>query len=493
MSRGSSKTGGRTQENAPSALLLATENQKVIQLLGRKCMTLATTVVQLLMSPNNDHWIKQSCGVVCLVKDNPKRSYFIRIYDIMEEKLIWEQELYQQLIYLTPCPYFHTFPSDECQAGLNFANEEEAEIFRAVVEEKLQKRQHRQEKRQGLPHPPPVSDERRNTLPLPPPPGPFSNGPPSPQPHSPIQPPCLNMTAVSIQNPDITLERYRALPVPSDKYKSKKGKKKFSKADIGAPSGFTHVSHVGWDPNNGYDVNALDPALLNFFNKAGISEAQLQDAETSKLIYDFIEQNGGVEAVKEEMMMRDSAPPPPPPSRSAPSPTRPSQARGRTGPLPPPPTRGSGAPPPPPPSRSTPAPPPPSDFHRAPPPPRGGAPPLPRSGGPPPPPPPPAPEPQFHGGPPPPPPPVISGGQGPQTSPAPGGRGALLDQIRQGMKLNKVTEPADVPTSPQSNASSEGLVGALMHVMQKRSKVIHSSDEDDDEGAEDDDDDEWDD
>ncbi|XP_075190098.1 histone-lysine N-methyltransferase SUV39H1-like [Anomaloglossus baeobatrachus] len=92
-----------------------------------------------------------------------------------------------------------------------------------------------------------------------------------------------------------------------------------------------------------------------------------------------------------------------------------------------------------------------------------------------------------------PPPPVTSGGQAPQTSSAPGGRGALLDQIRQGIQLNKVTEPADMPTSPQSSASSEGLVGALMHVMQKRSKVIHSSDEDDDEGAEDYDDDEWDD
>lgn len=69
----------------------------------------------------------------------------------------------------------------------------------------------------------------------------------------------------------------------------------------------------------------------------------------------------------------------------------------------------------------------------------------------------------------------------------------MLDQIRQGIHLNKVTEPADVPTSPQSSASSEGLVGALMHVMQKRSKAIHSSDEDDDDGGEDDDEDEWDD
>ncbi|XP_069799564.1 actin nucleation-promoting factor WAS [Dendropsophus ebraccatus] len=501
MSRGASKTGGRTQENVPSVLLKDQENQKVFQLLGRKCTTLATTVVQLLVAPSNDHWIKQSCGVVCLVKDNPKRSYFIRLYDITEEKLIWEQELSQQLMYLTPRPFFHTFPSEDCQAGLNFASEEEAEEFYAVVEEKLQKRQHRQDKRQALPPPPPVSDERRSTLPLPPPPGQFSNGPPSPQPPPPVQHPGLNMAAVSIQNPDITSERYRALPAPIEKSKSKKGKKKFSKADIGAPSGFKHVSHVGWDPNNGFDVNALDPALRNLFSKAGISDAQLKDAETSKLIYDFIEQHGGVEAVKEEMMMvgGDSAPPPPP-SRFPPSPTRPPQGRGRTGPLPPPPTRGSSGPPPPPPSRSSPAAPPPSDFPRAPPPPRMGAPapqrgagppppPPPGGGPPPPPPPPPLPAPEFHGGPPPPPPPAEAKSQ--VSSPASGGRGALLDQIRQGTKLNKVTEPLDVPASPQTNASSEGLVGALMHVMQKRSKVIHSSDEDDDDGGEDDDDDEW--
>ncbi|XP_075041674.1 actin nucleation-promoting factor WAS [Mixophyes fleayi] len=487
MSRGASKPVGRTQENVPSVLLMPQENQKVFQLLGRKCMTLATTVAQLLMAPSNDRWIKKSCGVLCVVKDNPKRSYYIQLFDITEEKMIWEQELYQQLPYSSPRSYFHTFPSDECQVGLNFANEDEADVFRAVVEEKLQKRQHRQDKRQTLPPPPPVSDglsDRRSTLPLPPPPGQFSNGPPSPQPQIPS--PSINITAVSIQNPDITSSRYRALPTPADKSKGKKGKKKFSKADIGAPSGFKHVSHVGWDPNNGFDVNALDPEIRNLFSKAGISEAQLADAETSKLIYDFIEQHGGVEAVKEEMRMGDSAsPPPPPPSRNAPLPPPSTQGRGRTGPLPPPPSRGSSTPPPPPPSRSTPVPPP-SGSPRAPPPPRSGAPP-------PPPPPPPAPVPQLLGGPPPPPPPALSESPAAQPSSTPRGRGALLDQIRQGIQLNKVTDPVDVPSSPLPQDSSEGIVGALMHVMQKRSKVIHSSDDDDDDGGDDDDDDEWDD
>lgn len=33
----------------------------------------------------------------------------------------------------------------------------------------------------------------------------------------------------------------------------------------------------------------------------GISESQLKDKETSKIIYDFIEKKGGVEAVKNEL------------------------------------------------------------------------------------------------------------------------------------------------------------------------------------------------
>lgn len=41
--------------------------------------------------------------------------------------------------------------------------------------------------------------------------------------------------------------------------------------------------------------------MKTFFSKAGISDAQLTDAKTSKIIYDFIEGQGGLEAVKEEL------------------------------------------------------------------------------------------------------------------------------------------------------------------------------------------------
>lgn len=71
------------------------------------------------------------------------------------------------------------------------------------------------------------------------------------------------------------------------------------------------------------------------------------------------------------------------------------------------------------------------------------------------------------------------------------GRDALLDQIRQGITLKTVS---DLPeSSPPTPAPAAGIVGALMEVMQKRSKAIHSSDEDEDDDEDEDfeDDDEW--
>ncbi|XP_072542841.1 protein mono-ADP-ribosyltransferase PARP14-like [Salminus brasiliensis] len=84
--------------------------------------------------------------------------------------------------------------------------------------------------------------------------------------------------------------------------KNKKQKKRLSKADIGMPETFEHISHMG------FDVDSLDPELKNMFSTCGISEAQLTDKETFKVIYDFIEKKGGVEAVKKQFR-RDASKP----------------------------------------------------------------------------------------------------------------------------------------------------------------------------------------
>ena len=61
---------------------------------------------------------------------------------------------------------------------------------------------------------------------------------------------------------------------PQDGKKKKKGK--LRKEDISLPTNFQHISHVGWDPNKGFDLENVDPKLKQFFSKAGVSERELQ-------------------------------------------------------------------------------------------------------------------------------------------------------------------------------------------------------------------------
>uniref|UniRef100_A0A674H1Z9 WASP actin nucleation promoting factor n=1 Tax=Taeniopygia guttata TaxID=59729 RepID=A0A674H1Z9_TAEGU len=279
--------GGRQGgDNVPSELLEEQENLRIFELLGRKCVTLVTAVVQLVVAEPGGlpggvpggvpggSWSLRGCGVACLVRDSPRRSYFIRIFRLPAGELWWEQELQGGMGYKTPTPFFHTF---EGWAGLNFASEAEAATFEGRVQERLRRRQQR-------------SGER----PLPK----THLGPPNPPPKW-ICPP---IPAVPIPNPDITPSRYRGLPSPPSGPSPTSGPPpKISKADIGVPSGFKHVGHIGWDPNGGFDLAALDPALRSLFAQAGVSERHLADAETSRLIHDFIERRGGLQAVREEM------------------------------------------------------------------------------------------------------------------------------------------------------------------------------------------------
>lgn len=275
MKRGTKNKG---QEIAGSSLLSPLENERLEDLLGRRCVSLSSAVVQLLMALPSDptRWTPQQSGVVCFVKDSPQRSFYIRLYDIKAGKLVWEQEIYNQLMYRRAKPFFHTFPGDDCQVGLNFADVTEAESFFTVVEDKINQRNNRFEKQQRK-----GSDSRdRGSLPPLPPPNGFG---------TPSMPP---MVPINVQN--------QIIPTKSKKEKKEKDKKKkkgpkFLKGDIGAPSGFTHVSHLGMGGN------ALDPDLKKLLSCAGISEAALDDSETCQLIYDVIERSGGMEAVKKEV------------------------------------------------------------------------------------------------------------------------------------------------------------------------------------------------
>ncbi|XP_067685165.1 actin nucleation-promoting factor WASL-like isoform X1 [Haliotis asinina] len=514
--------------NSSCILLSNAENELLFGCLGRGCTTLSSGVVQLYLSDSPDklRWNKRSAGVVTFVKDNTKRSYFIRVYDIRKQQLLWEQELYNQFRYKCPREYFHTFEADQSQAGLNFASEDEALKFKNAVENKLAERHHRKMQK---------TQRKKNTgavgVRQAPPPGGAPAQPNRPAPAN--APVTLNIVDSNKQNGSKKTNK--------DKKDKKGGPKKLTKEDISTPTDFRHVSHVGWDPDKGFDMNNLEPDMKMLFQSVGIKPEDQVDKETLNFIYDFVEKNGGIEAVRKEMAGRP-APPPPPASVAPPPPARPG-----TGAPPPPPSRNAGPPPPPPPTGRHGAPPPPQRLPpRGPPPPPGRQgpptrapamspprpPPVPSpassrppmgSAPPPPPPPPtgaPPPPPPVGGPPPPPPPPPPSDMDGPSRAGPGNARSGLLSQIHQGTTLKKVdpSERGGGPSDARGNLlkaiqgganlkrveqtekvvqsdDSAGLVGALARALANRQKHIHGSDDEDDDDDDDDecDDDEWDD
>ena len=75
----------RSFENKHSMNLNDDENLQLLNLLGPKCQSIATAIVQLFFAPREfDYktWKKHCVGVACFVKDSSKRSFFIRIFDL---------------------------------------------------------------------------------------------------------------------------------------------------------------------------------------------------------------------------------------------------------------------------------------------------------------------------------------------------------------------------------------------------------------------------
>lgn len=93
----------------------------------------------------------------------------------------------------------------------------------------------------------------------------------------------------------------------------KKINRKLTKGDISAPTNFKHLAHVGWNDQKCFDLNSEEASNLRmFFQKAGVSEQQLNDNDTRKYIYDFIQSHKVLDSVKLEKQQE----PPPVPSRN---------------------------------------------------------------------------------------------------------------------------------------------------------------------------------
>jgi Wiskott-Aldrich syndrome protein len=271
----------------PSVLLSLEENNSIFSLLSRGQTALATSVIQLLITspPTHKEWQLFATGVMCFVKHNQKRSYFFRLYDFDEKKMIWEQEIYLDMNYQQLEPYFHMLEAEDCMAGLNFADERDAQHFGLVVRKKadlINKMLRTKDK--------PNKDRLKEDS-------------------------IRKIDNNSLKVPNISSMRTRSLDslqtanqnfINIEKSNSK-SKLKISKLDIGSPTDFRHIQHIGWSPSTGFDLKVIDPKLQNFFEIAGVSADLLDDIDTRKFIFSFIDTHGGIETAIQEATNQQTA------------------------------------------------------------------------------------------------------------------------------------------------------------------------------------------
>ncbi|TMW53567.1 hypothetical protein DOY81_001331 [Sarcophaga bullata] len=440
-------------------------------------------------------------------------------------------------------PFLLTFEGQDGHVGLNFVSEEECDKFYHAVDTTIEARNRKKLERRNK-----RKSQMAPSAPLAPlPKEPDYN---SVQLRNNSKIGTINFTATPAPMPQQQQQQQTSKKfLPSLSSSNNKNKKsKVNKCDIGAPTNFRHVSHVGWDANKGFDLtgNENDEVLSQFFQKAGVSKHQLNDRDTRAFIYDFIQSNNVLGTVKQEIVEQPQKTLPPPPRVTPQVPTRHQHHHAQNG------NSSSSsstittttqrsAPPPPPPARQPPPPVPTTvpGISRAPappsrPPPINAAPPpppAPTMTAPPPPPPPPA----AGIPPPPPPPPPMSGlGEIPSitTTHAPSesktsssslpqvpeSRNELLESIRKGVQLKKVDtsalstgsgdsrselmseirmgielRPANQRELSANRASDEisgtdALADALRRALQERVRVLQSSDDESESSGNDD---EW--
>ncbi|KAK5578979.1 hypothetical protein RB653_008655 [Dictyostelium firmibasis] len=404
-----------------SSTITEQEKSQVAFIAGSSSDIHSTTVARLYEG-RQGRWEFMAVGIVSLVSNRVDKTNYIKVFDLKANyRIIFEQEIYDSFEFQKQRDFFFAFEGDSCVYGLSFVDiTEAAEFYGQLLNCK-----------QG------------------------------------------NLGKTAAVNPNTSSNKITA-STPAPKVEKKKEKKsgfmsKFfsseeKELEISAPTNFKHESHIGWDPENGFDIKNIPPDWRKLFQSAGIKKSELKNAETAQFI---------VNIIGEQMVNTGGAAPPPQPGRSAP-PAPPIAAQpNRSVPPPPPSGVGKSAPPPPPPSHKSPAPPPP--------PPSGGS-------APPPPPPPP-----MSGGPPPPPPPMASAPSGGGSSSggggggSGGGRGDLLASIRSGTSLKSVDKSNPLPDIQNlGNEGSRSLADTLAAAMANRRGGMREDDEEDD-----DDDDEW--
>lgn len=329
-----------------SSKLNDNENQLIFQNVEKsKGISLATAITQLWLSqkPAHKEFCKHSTGILCIVKDLAKNTYYFSLYDL-NGKLIWEQEFYEGLSFTKVSEKFYYIAADDCNAGFNFAFEDEARKVNYVVKNSTIDLNSK-------------SNVSLSSLPI-------------------------NLDLIKNKNSDKGPEKVKNEGFFS-MFKADKSKnaKKINKIEIGGPINCVHLTHLGiessFDNRGNVSDDDMTRGMFEFFKANNLKPTK----KRIKAADEFIQNNGGYQkfnqTFKEKTFRQTMQPSNPNISSSRPVPPTPTSSSNTHRPVPvptrpsvPPPTPPhSSMPPPPPPDHSSIPPPPPSINSSMPPPP----------------------------------------------------------------------------------------------------------------------------
>lgn len=127
------------KESAKCKKLDLIENEAILLLFGKGCQSLCTTIAQVY-EVNHNRWTKKCSGVLCFIKDNTRRSYYMRMYCLILHEMVWEQEIYYELVIERLRSFFlqfegnvsdsKTFISNSCERNKFDMNGKFSSIFR---------------------------------------------------------------------------------------------------------------------------------------------------------------------------------------------------------------------------------------------------------------------------------------------------------------------------------------------------------------------------
>ncbi|KAI9497702.1 hypothetical protein BDB00DRAFT_803689, partial [Zychaea mexicana] len=258
----------------PSKALASAEDKNKVRRALPNSKIYAATVARLYVSyPNPHKWAYSNIwGAVVFLKDKKKKSLYFKIVDLMHPRdILWEQELYDGFELDMQTPFFFAFAGDEYMCGLSFADTADASVFYTKVTGR-----------------------------------------------EPVAPSKKKKASNNNNNNN------------NNKKKDNGKKSKVDKTQIGLPSEFRHLGHIGYTPEKGFSVQNTDPewdGLFDQLQSLGISAQEI--TENQDFIKSFVNQRGG---------------PPQPPARTHNATPKTPTSRP---PPPPPPARRTAPPPPP--------------------------------------------------------------------------------------------------------------------------------------------------